>query len=583
MKKRLAIFASTLLATATAMATLPPLYPKSGSNPVNSIPTVRDAQQLMSRTQPGVNFLGYGNTASSDGLGTYGQSCPTGIGRVKTIGEVVLPVLMVEFEDIKFQETTTTDKLSRQLNEPGYSDVDYKNGKTEYASSGSVRDYFLSQSKGLFSPSFVVVGKVTLTHPQAYYFASGKDEMTGSETHDMRTYTFIDEAIKTAQAAGIDFSTFVRNDNVTNYGISTKAVPMVSLYCAGYGEADTGSGLDYYNGTTDGSNMPWPHYTPLVNEKKSDYGRTYNGVKFMSYFIGNELSSILSQGADGKVYISNSFLCGIGTFVHEFGHALGLPDFYCTNGTVDQGTPSMWSVMDHGSYYNESYVPVGYLAYERILCGWQKYTVLNTNARQCQLYAYTDEDAPEDADIVYVIKNPSNLKEYYVLENRRGDDVWYPKKMGNGLLVNHVYFDYNSWERNTLNNVASTLRYTILPADGKWQGPEVSGNAYRNDLFPGVSGAYNKLTDTSTPQKASCYAGTKKVMQRPLYNIARVGNTLCFDYIKDFTLEGVSAPVMEDNTTSAETYSLDGRRLKSDAALAPGVYVQDGRKVLRTR
>lgn len=581
--KRLAILASAFFSMVSAMATLPPLYPTSGPDPVGSIPTVRDAQQLQRRTLPGVNLLGYGNTASADGLGTYGKSSPTGIGRVKTIGEVVLPVLMVEFEDIKFQETTTAEKLSRQLNEAGYSDVDYKNGKTEYASSGSVRDYFLSQSKGMFSPSFVVVGKVTLTHPQAYYFASGKDEFSGAETHDIRTYTFIDEAIKTAQAAGVDFSTFERNDNATNYGNATRAVPMVSLYCAGYGEADTGAALDYYNKTTEGSNMPWPHYTPLVNENKTDYGRTYNGVKFMSYFLGNELSSVLATGADGKVFILNSNLCGIGIFVHEFGHALGIPDFYCTNGSVEKGTPSMWSVMDHGSYYNESYVPVGYLAYERILCGWQKYTVLGTNARQCQLYAYTDEAAPEDADIVYVIKNPSNLKEYYVLENRRYDDVWYPKTMGNGLLVNHVYYDYNSWERNTINNSASTLRYTILAADGKWQGPEVSGNAYRNDLFPGVTGTYKELTDTSTPQKATCYAGTKKVMQRPLYNIARVGKVLTFDYIKDFTLEGINSAVGESNATSTETYSLDGRRLKSGAALAPGVYVQDGRKVLRSR
>ncbi|MCQ2266540.1 MAG: M6 family metalloprotease domain-containing protein [Bacteroidaceae bacterium] len=581
--KKLAILASTLLATATAMASLPPRYPSSGPNPVGTIPTVRDAQLLQSRVQSGVNFLGYGNSSSSDGLGTYGQSCPTGVGRVKTIGEVVLPVLMVEFEDIKFQETTTAEKLSRQLNEAGYSDVDYKSGKTEYASSGSVRDYFLSQSRGMFSPSFEVVGKVTLTRSQAYYFASGKDEFTGYDTHDMRTYTFIEEAIKMAQDAGVDFSSYVRNDNATNYGTSTRAVPMVSLYCAGYGEADTGSALNYYNKTTEGSDMPWPHYTALVNEEKTDFGRTYNGVKFMSYFIGNELSATLGQGADGKVYIANSFLCGIGTFVHEFGHALGLPDFYCTNGSVEKGTPSMWSVMDHGSYYNESYVPVGYLAYERILCGWQKYTVLGTNARQCQLYAYTDEEAPEDADMVYVIKNPSSLKEYYVLENRRGDDVWYPKKMGNGLLVNHVYFDYNAWERNTLNNVASTLRYTILPADGQWQGPEVSGNAYRNDLFPGVTGTYKELTDTSTPQKATCYAGTKKVMQRPLYNIARVGKVLTFDYIKNFTLEGINSAVGESNATSTETYSLDGRRLKSGAALAPGVYVQDGRKVLRSR
>lgn len=581
--KKLSILVLTLLAAATSMAIVPPLYPTRSGNPVSTIPTVRDAERLRNSMQSSVNFQAYGNGSSADGLGTYGKTTPTNIGTVKTIGEVVLPVLMVEFDDYKFRETTTIDKLSRQLNEEGYSDVDYKSGRLEYASVGSVRDYFLSQSRGMFSPSFVVVGKVTLSRPQNYYFCSGKNEVTGAETHDMRTYSFIDEAIKLAQEQGIDFTPFVRNDNTNKAGVSTKGVPMVSLYCAGYGEADTGSALDYYNNTTEGSGMPWPHFTPLVNESLSDYGRTYNGVKFMSYFIGNELSCDLGREADGTVVIADSYLCGIGTFVHEFGHALGLPDFYCTNNAVDSGTPSMWSVMDHGSYYNNSYAPVGYTAYERILCGWQKYKILGSTPQQCTLYSYLDTDEHEDTDEVYIVKNPSSTKEYYVLENRQGDDVWYPKKMGNGLLVFHVYFDYNAWERNTINNVASTLRYTVVPADGKWQGPEVTGNTYRNDLFPGVTGTYNKLTDTSTPQKATCYAGTKKVMQRPIYNIARVGKTVTFDYMEDFTLSGVNDVVGSSVVATAEVYGIDGRRLNTGAKLAPGIYVQNGRKYLRIR
>lgn len=56
-----------------------------------------------------------------------------------------------------------------------------------------------------------------------------------------------------------------------------------------------------------------------------------------------------------------------------------------------------------------------------------------------------------------------NTKEYYVLENRRADGLFYPTKMGSGMLVTHVYFDYNKFEANALNNDPPCPATTSFP------------------------------------------------------------------------------------------------------------------------
>ena len=46
--------------------------------------------------------------STSDGLGKYGQS---GLGAVNSIGEYTIPVIMVEFSNKKFKNTTTKEKM----------------------------------------------------------------------------------------------------------------------------------------------------------------------------------------------------------------------------------------------------------------------------------------------------------------------------------------------------------------------------------------------------------------------------------------------------------------------------------------
>ena len=69
-------------------------------------------------------------------------------------GEVTYPVILVNFSDVSFSITNAVDTFNRQFNEKGFSGG---------GAAGSVRDYFVAQSRGKYSPSFDVVCEVTLS------------------------------------------------------------------------------------------------------------------------------------------------------------------------------------------------------------------------------------------------------------------------------------------------------------------------------------------------------------------------------------------------------------------------------------
>ena len=480
---------------------------------------------------------------SGDGLCVYGQSlneAGRGIGTVHSQDSTRIPVLLVEFSDLKMKETTTIKAVQDMLTKEGYSD--------SFGSVGSVRDYFISQSQGMFDPKFEVLAKITMDESYAYW---GKDGEDGSL--DVNTKAFVQKAIEKAQDAGVDFKQYIKNEKTFygQQGYGDYGVPLVCIMYAGQGE--------HRMTDSDAANHFWPHFSAYYNN--------VGNVKIKGYFIGNET-------VKPNAWTEN--LEGIGVFTHEFGHALGIPDWYNTAGESQTAhTPSYWSVMDSGSYNgNGGYAPVGYTAYERILCGWQNYRVLNSNVpEQVKLYSYLDPNKPADADVALVMRNPNLRTEYYVLENRQykfGD--WYPATMGAGMLVNHIDFNYNSWQQVTVNNTLTRYRNDIIPADGTWQSTPGWGG-YKGDLFPG-SKKITQLTDTSTPQAAVCNMGTK-LMSQPLLNISMTDGVVSFDYMEDFT--AINTPVKAEKTVSG-TYDLQGRRVND---VKNGIYIIDGKKVVK--
>ncbi len=477
-----------------------------------------------------------------DGMGTLGNPAVNGV--VKCSGSPVIPVIMVEFSDKKFLPTTTEEKLSRALNEKGYAD--------EEGCKGCVGDYFNAQSGGRFTPVFDVVAKVAVENGYAYY---GKN--SGS-TIDLNTTTLVKEAIAAAQEKGVDFSKYVEDGKV----------PLVSIYYAGPGEHSSyEAGCDDYL---------WAHFNTFRNT-------TVGGVKFASFFVGNELLQTYSGTEENPVVESADF-DGIGIFIHEFGHALGLPDFYYTGNNASiynrLETLSYWSIMDYGQYWLDGYAPIGYSAYERSLMGWLDVQEL-TQACHAELYPL----GTKKGTTAYCIKSSTNEKEYFILENRQ-EDTWFPSLLGHGMLITHVDYDSSSWNNNTLNNTETRQRYSYVPADNTKYNEDGSVNGYQGDLFPGVTGA-TEFSDETTP---AAKLNSGEMLGKPVYNITEKDGVISFSYL-DKSLTGIQeATIATDG--ACEVYSIDGRKVRSGKQtdvrqnLASGIYViktSEGSKTVRVK
>ena len=376
-------------------------------------------------------------------------------------------VLLVDFSDLSY--TASRERMDDQMIKKGFSE----NGHI-----GSVRDYFLAQSYGQFEVEFDVVGPITMPQSMSYY---GKNNAMGTDSH---AGEMVADACQAAHEQGVNFADYDWNGD--------GECEMVTVIYAGYGEAQSNN-----------SQNIWPHQWFLSDCHDYNYNDgvgalDFDGIRVNKYLVLNELN-----GSYGSV------IDGIGTFCHEFGHSLDLPDIYDVN-YINFGM-NVWSIMDRGCYNANGSVPCGYTAYERKFCGWLEPMVLNEGT------TVTDMPAIDDEPVAYIVYNDAVSTEYYMLYNvqQKGWDAYAP---GHGLLIMHVDYDYQIWNTNQVNVNGSRQRVTIFHADNNQYESE---SGLQGDPFPGLMNVTD-FTDKSTP-KASLYnmnTDNQRLMHKPITEIS---------------------------------------------------------------
>jgi hypothetical protein len=298
------------------------------------------------------------------------------------------------------------------------------------------------------------------------------------------------------------------------------------------------------------------------------------GINVKSYFVGNELLQAYKL-QDGAPVPTRANIDGMGVFVHEFGHALGLPDFYYTGSNAVLAetlqTPHYWSVMDYGQYAYDGYRPMGMSAYERAMLGWLKYSELTTAG----IYNLSTFDSSSDAPCAYKITSNNNGCEFYFLEYRT-PSRWYPSHMGEGMLITHIDYSANAWSMNQVNNDPNRQRYQVVAADNERgnmdENDKLSWAMVRGDLW-GTSDACREFSDTSTPAAVLNDGGK---LSQPLYAIDFTASGDMEFVFMDATLVGIEQTPLEQPagiTPPAQIFNLSGKIIPHGGVLDKGLYI----------
>ncbi len=388
--------------------------------------------------------------------------------RFPSTGDRTLIAILMQTPDISFTKTQADfDALFNQLN--------YTIG----GATGSVKDYYLENSYGQFDLSVDVVGPYTAQHNMAHY---------GSAWAGARQLAT--EAVHLANP-DVDYSEYDNNGNGWVEGIY--------MIFAGYGEEAGG-----------GPNTIWSHAWSIDPLQ-------LDGVWISRYACSPEL-----RGNSG------TNITRIGVIGHEFGHILGAPDYYDTDGSGSGGHytgTGSWDMMAGGTWNNGGATPAHHNAYTKThTYQWASPSILNQPA------SITMNHAAEHYDSFYRV-NTNTPGEYYLLENRHkvGFDAAIP---GEGLIIYHVHKEIPA-SGNSVNVGHPQRMYPVCagsntdPFGPPWTYGDINSD---QTPFPGSTNQ-TSFTDQTTPSSLS-WAGDDT--QKPLTNITRnaASQTVSFDFME---------------------------------------------------
>jgi hypothetical protein len=271
----------------------------------------------------------------------------------------------------------------------------------------------------------------------------------------------------------------------------------------------------------------WPHSYYLSYTRRQV---TLDGVVVDKYACSNEWEGNLPDG--------------VGTFVHEFSHVMGLPDLYYTGyDSYLTCTPGSYDILDVGCYNNYSRTPPTYSAYERNAMGWIDLKELSE---------------PEDVTLHNISENEACMiaterdDEFFLLENRQqtGWDAYIPNS---GMLIWHIDGTQNVYEENKVNNEKSHQYVDIVEANNR--AVNTNATAMKGWTWPGTT----KKTAFSAETTPAMKDWDGNEIDVPITEIAEN------DGIITFKVKGGNAGV-EDLTISEENvpteyYNLQGIRV----------------------
>jgi M6 family metalloprotease-like protein len=414
---------------------------------------------------------------------------------------IQVPVIMVDFSDKLFSEGPVYGTPAA-FDSILFSD---KNAGGKINPSGSMTDYFMENSYGKLYITGKVYGPYRMPKTYAWYVGEDNGLSNGGYL-----------AYDAAQAANNDI-------DYMKYGGDLQVIYGLIVLHPGVG------------GETGDNTAIWSH-------KSSVAGNAYfDSVVIATY-------TVLPEEYNGTLH-------PIGTFCHEHGHILGLPDLYDTQ--YHQGSEGLggWSLMASGNYNGNNRYPAHLDAWSKIQLGF----IPNTSVIKVVSNLHNVEiPRVEDNPVVYKIASgTSGASEYWLIENRQqfGSDQGLP---GSGLCIYHIDPLVSG------NNNPAHYGVALEQADGL-NGLAVGGSrGDAGDPWPGSSDNRN-FTDISVPNSKTYVGATTEI---GVWNISNSGSLMYADLDKSF-----SRPIISFYGSDSIRFrdSLDGN---GDMVIEPGETIE---------
>ncbi|KAL7555011.1 hypothetical protein ACHAWF_018592 [Thalassiosira exigua] len=350
-------------------------------------------------------------------------------------------VLLLRFSDHGNRTLPTQSDISRLYNHEHQNAVDLGptnhrawNIDDEITPTGSVRNYFLENSRGALVLETTVVDWIDLPNTEAHY-AGGKHGF-GSFKQAIRDALDILDADATDigtndTGVGFNFSAFDLDENGALDGFGV----LHSGYAAEYAGPDC-----YQTGDLD---RIWSHKGGLDWSSSSQAG-----VEVTRYYASSALREKCGSG-----------VVRMGVICHEVGHYLGLPDLY--DPSFDGTGLGAYDVMSQSWGWDGSGVrPPNLSAWSKAKVGWVEVRTLEEDGT----YVLEVEEVATSNETVFKITKGFPEGEYLLLENRqpRGYDE---DIMQGGIAVHHVdeMARGHFWPHN-----GEHYRIALLGADGSY-------------------------------------------------------------------------------------------------------------------
>lgn len=287
----------------------------------------------------------------------------------------------------------------KDFNQQHYKDMFFGQGEESFA------DFYDKQSSGRYGVAGDVSNWVTVPYNESRY---GSNEISESDGYwnfvkdcanawfdDQKAQGKSDADIKAYLAQFDQWDRYDYNGN-GNFDEPDGYIDHIQLIHAGEGE-EAGGGAE-------GADAIWSHrWAAFPIDQVGPDSNKAGGTQ-----IGD-------TGMWVRDYTTEPENGGLGVFAHEFGHDLGLPDLYDTQGG-ENGT-GFWTLMSSGSWLNHGADSIGttpgYMgAWEKLQLGWLDYAVATSKSRSRHTLGIAERTTANPQALVVVLPQKKVVTKY---------------------------------------------------------------------------------------------------------------------------------------------------------------------------